>query len=76
MYLQYLQHLVACSDSDLALASLAAELQRRTFHWPCVLMHQSLSAFDLKQRNGEANVARRRSQCVDGFALVWHDEAW
>ena len=24
MYLQYLQHLVACSDSDLALASLAA----------------------------------------------------
>ena len=33
-------------------------------------MPQSLSAFDLKQRNGEANVARRRSQCVDGFALV------
>ena len=32
MYLQYLQHLVACSDSDLALASLAAELQRKTFH--------------------------------------------
>ena len=64
MYLQYLQHLVACSDSDLALASLAslaAELQRRTFHWPCVLMPQSLRAFDLKQRNGEANVARRRS---------------
>ena len=39
-------------------------------------MHQSLSAFDLKQRNGEGNVGRPTSSCADVVAFVEHDETW